>query len=293
MNFTKKDAFIKFHQLNIKGRKEASLKLLTGIEETINYKLSQDTREKALPILESWHRRYEQQLVDYHREFNKMLKGKPESYWEPTLTIIKENILLPTEISEQSRNIEAKNDQQINEEPQPGPSHSGRKRKCYSEIGRSSQYEIAKNIAKEARDNISILLRATNSAAVSKMNYHLSQMIGKIINNLDNIENFEVLVRKEEEKSVVLEAEEAVGFLIDNNLSKQTYTNIRLESKARNANFLPPYNHVREAKKYLRPDEKDLTYSDTKAATTVQAYRRCVIILQRGSLKLMMWKLER
>lgn len=47
---------------------------------------------------------------------------------------------------------------------------------------------------------------------------------------------------------VVKTPEEALRFILDNNMSKNVYTNMRLESKLSGADIWPTYNLVREAK---------------------------------------------
>lgn len=44
---------------------------------------------------------------------------------------------------------------------------------------------------------------------------------------------------------------EALGFILDHSVSRNLYTDMRLESKASRADIWPSYNEVREAKAQL------------------------------------------
>ncbi|CAG9804114.1 unnamed protein product [Chironomus riparius] len=96
-------------------------------------------------------------------------------------------------------------------------------------------------------------------------------MLKKIRNNLNDIDDYSVQNMNNKSEVVKMDAVEALGFLIDNSLSKRKYTDFRLESKARNADIFPPYNLVREAKAVCRPEKESIFFSDTKALTTVRA----------------------
>ena len=63
--------------------------------------------------------------------------------------------------------------------------------------------------------------------------------------------------------------DEALNLLIDNSLSKNTYQNLRVEMKSRNANILPIYFEVSRGKKKCRPDE--IQSSDVKASTSIKS----------------------
>ena len=63
--------------------------------------------------------------------------------------------------------------------------------------------------------------------------------------------------------------DEALNLLIDNSLSKNTYQNLRVEMKSRNANIFLTYFEVSQAKKKCRPDE--IQSSDVKASTSIKS----------------------
>ncbi|KAF2904139.1 hypothetical protein ILUMI_02028 [Ignelater luminosus] len=80
-------------------------------------------------------------------------------------------------------------------------------------------------------------------AAVSKKVSKSPTRPSKIRKTLLNSEKFPIL----------LNDGEALTFLLDNNFSKQQYINIRVESKHRNADIYPTYEHLKKAKLACRP----------------------------------------
>ena len=92
-------------------------------------------------------------------------------------------------------------------------------------------------------------------------------MIKIVIDNIDNAE--ELLSKIRTQKPIKMTPDEALNLLIDNSLSKNTYQNLRVEMKSRNANILPIYFEVSQAKKKCRPDE--IQSSDVKASTSIKS----------------------
>lgn len=64
---------------------------------------------------------------------------------------------------------------------------------------------------------------------------------------------------------------EALGFILDHSVSRNLYTDMRLESKASRADIWPPYNEVREAKAQLRPPKETIFIDDCVAKVPLQA----------------------
>ena len=64
--------------------------------------------------------------------------------------------------------------------------------------------------------------------------------------------------------------EEALSFLVENDLSKGQYINIRKGTKQRNDTIYPSYHAVREAKLACHPSEEDITVTDISAEVKLQ-----------------------
>lgn len=54
-------------------------------------------------------------------------------------------------------------------------------------------------------------------------------------------------------------ADEALAFILDNNLTKQQYINIRKSAKLRNANIYPSYENILDSKKKCYPNNINIT----------------------------------
>ena len=65
--------------------------------------------------------------------------------------------------------------------------------------------------------------------------------------------------------------EKALAFILDNDLSKNVYSNIRLASKSSEANIWPAYNHVRDVKAQCRPPKEDIKINEEEAVVNLQS----------------------
>lgn len=70
---------------------------------------------------------------------------------------------------------------------------------------------------------------------------------------------------------------EAQAFLLNNNISKEVYTNMRLEVKACGANGWPSYNEIREAKGECRQPKGAISVKETEVEVTLQALLNHII----------------
>ena len=59
-------------------------------------------------------------------------------------------------------------------------------------------------------------------------------------------------------------SEEALSLLVENDLTKHSYQNLRSSAKRKNADIYPPYNEVREAKRKCYPDNISITEDSAK-----------------------------
>lgn len=256
MDFTKGEIFEKFAEYRNLPKQNVIKSIFIYMEGKIGRKINELGQNKLKGTIEHWLKVFNNDFKSCHNKLDRLEMCNRRT-WNVTLIII------------QKKWVEALNDQLIN--PEPSSSGLGRPKKSVSELEKTSLYIFAKNIATGAENNIWVLLRACQIAANANSKIHLEEMLKKIKNNLNDIDDYSVQNMNNKSEVVKMDAEEALGFLIDNSLSKRKYTDFRLESKARNADIFPPYNLVREAKAVCRPEKESIFFSDTKALTTVRA----------------------
>lgn len=68
-----------------------------------------------------------------------------------------------------------------------------------------------------------------------------------------------------------LTADEALGYLLERNFSKDDYISMRLLTKSRGADIFPAYEHVRAAKEKCRPPKEDISFTEVSAEVSLQA----------------------
>jgi len=66
-------------------------------------------------------------------------------------------------------------------------------------------------------------------------------------------------------------SQDALGFILDYSISKNVYTNMRLESKESGADIWPPYNNVRAVKTECRPPKNVISIKETEAEVPLQS----------------------
>lgn len=64
--------------------------------------------------------------------------------------------------------------------------------------------------------------------------------------------------------------EEALAFILDNSLTKNTYINMRLESKSSGADIWPSYDVVRNAKALCKPEKEAVLINESIAEVKLQ-----------------------
>ena len=143
----------------------------------------------------------------------------------------------------------------------------GRPSKSLEVLCERRQNQVATQIAEDSEDCIYVLLKAVQTASHRKGCKFLKQLFKIVIDNIDNAE--ELLSKNSTQKPIKMTPDEALNLLIDNSLSKNTFQNLRVEMKSRNANILPTYFEVSQAKKKYHPDEIQL--SDVKASTSIKS----------------------
>lgn len=85
----------------------------------------------------------------------------------------------------------------------------------------------------------------------------------------------------------------ALGFILDHSVSRNLYTDMRLESKSSNADIWPSYNEVRAAKAQLRSTRETIFIDDCVTKVLLQALlnhtaERLVLLLYKKKLFFML-----
>ena len=133
---------------------------------------------------------------------------------------------------------------------------------------RSKRREAAE-ISNKNQNNPMSLLMACRHAARLNGEKNLSAALNELckgsqknLNPVKNIGNTTSIVK--------MNSEEALGYLLDNNMSKRNYQNMRLLVKSRGADIFPSYNDVLAAKSKCRPNQQYITISDNSAEVSLQ-----------------------
>lgn len=110
---------------------------------------------------------------------------------------------------------------------------------------RSERRDITKVSNYLKNGPVSILMAARYAAKKNNMKY-LGEILNQIITKPENVAEMKQMLQFSchiRTKS----AEEALAFLLNNNLSKEVNTNFRLETISSGADVWTPYNAVRDA----------------------------------------------
>lgn len=90
----------------------------------------------------------------------------------------------------------------------------------------------------------------------------------KVQIDLKNLESYSTQKKLELLKKT---PEEALAFLLDNSISKNVYTNMRLEVKTCSADIWLSYNKVREVKTQCRSPKEAISIHETEIEVSLQA----------------------
>ncbi|KAG5666146.1 hypothetical protein PVAND_017658 [Polypedilum vanderplanki] len=264
MEFTKKTIFEEFHfkKYRIITEEKALKQALEFIEDKIERKLNIEGRKIVQNKIQYLFEIYLKEIKAQRHDFSKIERKFRNDWYTPCIIIIDEWLIKPDLIEASQASTSKK-----------GP---GRPSKDFVDVAKSTEYAGATNASKLVNNNIKILLLAVkNATKVEQKDFttfdlmHLSFIINTIISNLHNLKKINIVVEKDEKKPELLSQKEALGFLLENNLSKQVYKNIRMKCKEKNALIFPSYKHILDAKKECRPAV--INYEDTKASTTFKA----------------------
>lgn len=139
----------------------------------------------------------------------------------------------------------------------------GRPSLSYHQKSDRSKRRLVSKIVSECDQDPDMLVHAASSAARVSGNSDLAA----VLKQMGRIPSLSSKIRKTlsnpQKLPVAYSPDEALSFLLDNNLSKSQYMNMRIGSKERNADIYPPYATILKAKMECRIS--GFTVSETTA----------------------------
>jgi len=135
----------------------------------------------------------------------------------------------------------------------------GRKRLTYTEAGPRLKRKLASELANETENSMPLLLHAASVSAKKLKNDKTSLLLQKALNsaNIDGIAS-----QFDQNEITKISSEKALAFLIENNLTKQQYINIKAINKLHGCDIYPPYSELTKMKLKCRPEQDKITYSE-------------------------------
>ncbi|CAH0563057.1 unnamed protein product [Brassicogethes aeneus] len=134
----------------------------------------------------------------------------------------------------------------------------GRPHKSFGESSDRSQREKTKIVANSLCSPQ--IRRLAQSTLQYKGKRIAAKMVGEIFDTPEQAQTIKkALFKLETKKPIAMTSDEALAHMLDNDLTKQQYLNVRLTTKQRNADIFPPYDQVLEAKKRCYPESIEIT----------------------------------
>ena len=162
----------------------------------------------------------------------------------------------------------------INDEnQQPSTSSSsrvGRLSLSFENKSDRSKRREAANISKSLNHNPQRILQACRYAAKLSKEKDLCAILKEISKSPEQPRKIRKLLDTNI-APITKKPEEALAFLLDNPVSTNVYTNMRLEVKACGADIWPSYNKVLEAKAECRPPKEAISMRETEVEVSLQA----------------------
>ncbi|XP_043481355.1 uncharacterized protein LOC122510643 [Leptopilina heterotoma] len=144
----------------------------------------------------------------------------------------------------------------------------GRPKLYFSEMSDRSKRRDAMQVSELCKNDPLRILKAAEAGAKKSKMSELSAIIKKILKSSEYIEIERQLTSV---SSVVPKsAEEALTFILDNNLSKAVYTNMRLASISSGADIWPAYNKIKDVKAQCRPPKEEIVINEKEAKVSLQ-----------------------
>lgn len=154
-----------------------------------------------------------------------------------------------------------------NDFEKPCSSKAGRPNVSYTNAKYRLKRKLASDLSCENNDDVDFLIHAATVAAKKSKQSDLAFILKKTAQQADQSEIRKAVTSKKPE-AVPLTPEEALAFLLENDLSKRQYINMRLLNKERNCNIYPSYEEVIKCKLLCRP--KEISVSESLAEVSLQ-----------------------
>ncbi len=140
----------------------------------------------------------------------------------------------------------------------------GRPTKCFDECAARTKRRKVQEMC------LSVPKEQIERAAIRSVKKPVARVVKKILHaTVSEVNDYSYKATKE--GIIPLTDTEAVSVLIELDLGKHQYINIRNLAKARNANIFPPYYRVQEAKKLCYPDQSSIEINENSASIKLQA----------------------
>ncbi|KAI8125494.1 hypothetical protein CVS40_4198 [Lucilia cuprina] len=116
-------------------------------------------------------------------------------------------------------------------------------------------------LVQHAGNDTKLLLHAASIAAQSSKENDLNFVLKKAVSSPTRPTKIRQMLSCDDKKPIMLSPEEALLFLIENNLTKQQYINIRELNKSHNCDIFPSYPKIQEYKLQCKPEGLSVTDS--------------------------------
>lgn len=135
----------------------------------------------------------------------------------------------------------------------------GRPHLSFEKKSARSQRKDASDLAK--KEDAALLVQAASMAAKSSNSKGLAIILKEAARSPTRPFKMRKLLSegKEKQSPIPLTPEEALAFILDNNLSKEQYKNIRKMNKSHNCDIYPAYEHILNAKSACRMEGLEVT----------------------------------
>ncbi|XP_046808102.1 uncharacterized protein LOC124420131 [Lucilia cuprina] len=137
----------------------------------------------------------------------------------------------------------------------------GRPSVGYSEGSVRQKRKLASVVSSAQGNDTKLLLHAASIAAQSSKENDLNFVLKKAVSSPTRPTKIRQMLSCDDKKPIMLSPEEALLFLIENNLTKQQYINIRELNKSHNCDIFPSYPKIQEYKLQCRPEGLSVTDS--------------------------------
>lgn len=140
----------------------------------------------------------------------------------------------------------------------------GRPHVGYSEGSARQKRKLASEVSSVQGHDTKLLVHAASISAYASKANDLNFVLKEAASSPSRATKMRKVLTSNDKKPLPLSPEEALLFLIENNLTKQQYINIREMSKSRNCDIYPHYQKIRECKLQCRPDGLSVTESSAQ-----------------------------